>query len=976
MTATPDQIVSRGSRLSAVGVAAFVLFGLTGAVRGQDLLLDNVRVVTGTGEAWTERSIVARGGRIVPAGTAATADAERVDLAGRGWVFPGLVDAHGHLAGLGRSIESVNVVGTTSFAEVIERVQERAANTPRGEWIIGRGWDQNDWPDQRMPEHDELSAAVPDHPVVLTRIDGHALLANLAAMQAAEVGRGTESPDGGEILRASGIPTGVFVDRAMGLIHRAMPRRDPAVVEQELLLAQAECLKFGLTCVHDAGIPPDEIAILRRLHTEGRWALRVYAMLPASAEDAIRQGPWQTPDDVITVRAVKGYVDGALGSRGAALLEPYADRPGSRGLLITPQAGVEKLAQLCADHGFQLCVHAIGDRANRTVLDAYASVEHPGGDSKAARFRIEHAQIVHPDDFARFAELGVVPSMQPTHLTSDMPWAPARLGSERIPGAYAWRRFLDLGVRLPFGSDFPVEAADPRHGWYAAATTRQPWSDGPELRPEQKLSRSEILRRFTADAAWAAFQERDLGVIEPGKYADFTVFDRDLTTCDDEDLLRAEVLLTVIGGEVVYRSPSLMRRLPVSANAERVASTLEYLSSDELAGRNSPSRGLDLAANYIASAFASVGLEPLGDEGTYFQRFTIEGVEFDSADVQVEVLAGEGAPPQRLVAGEDVRVWRPGRAFDAREGTSRVVPMQRLRRSRSTEATFMVASPDAPAWKDAVGTRHVVSGRLGGSPPVLLVREGVLEPGDVRTRISIPAGKPTELPLRNLVAHYPGGDLAEEFVLVTAHYDHIGVGAVAGEDAIFNGADDNATGTTAVVAIARNLAGSNVQLRRSVLFVCFAAEEKGLRGSRAFVANSPVPLDKIAAVVNIEMIGRPPENARHKAWITGVDLSDFGQLARPALAKSGIELIGFDGADRLFEASDNYPFALKGVVAHSISAGELHRDYHGVGDEFEKIDIEHMVGVIEGIREVVLELANRDAKPVFNEAGRKRLDLK
>ncbi|MEZ5962382.1 MAG: amidohydrolase family protein [Planctomycetota bacterium] len=514
----------------------------------QDLVLEGAGVLTGTDSAWGPR-VVVRDGRIAPPDAAApdSAPVRKVP----GVVLPGLHDAHAHLQGLGAALENVDLVGTASFAEVVERVQARAARTPVGEWVLGRGWDQNDWDDKAFPGHAALSAAVPDHPVWLVRVDGHAALANARAMALADLTSATATPAGGEILKdAAGAPTGVLIDTAMGLVGGSLPQPGSAQLERQLLAAHDACLAVGLTCVHDAGMSSEQIDIVRRLWLQRRWKLRVYAMLPAAEVEAIRRGPWQTPDDVLIVRAVKGYADGALGSRGAALLAPYSDQPGYRGLMITPRAGLQKLAQLCADTGFQLCVHAIGDAANRAVLDAYAATTFAHG-ARAARFRIEHAQVVHPDDFVRFASLGVLPSMQPTHLTSDMPWAEARLGQDRIAGAYAWRRFLALGLPLPCGTDFPVEGHDPRLTLFAAVTTRAPGGEV-EMRPEQKLSRREALAGMTRDAAYAAFLERELGAIEPGMRADFTVFDRDPLVCAEDEILHMKVLLTVIGGEVVY----------------------------------------------------------------------------------------------------------------------------------------------------------------------------------------------------------------------------------------------------------------------------------------------------------------------------------------------------------------------------------------------------------------------------------------
>lgn len=509
------------------------------------LRLEHAVVHTGTEVPW-HGALWLRDGRIAAADV--DIEATTIDLQGA-FVMPGLQDAHGHLLGLGNALAEVDLVGTRSFAEVVARAAAKAAALPKGQWVLGRGWDQNDWPDTAMPHHRALSAAIPDHPVWLARVDGHAALANARALATAGVTRATAAPSGGEMLRdGDGEPTGVFVDAAMALV--VPPEPTPEQVRQRLLAAQQACLRHGLTCVHDAGVSAAVLDAMVALHRDGQWHLRTYVLLSQDERELIARGPWQTDDGVLVVRAVKAYADGALGSRGAVLLEPYADRPAWKGLLLNTTAGLHELAQSCADHGMQLCTHAIGDAANRAVLDAYSTVQCDGG-LAPRRFRIEHAQIVGADDFVRFRDLGVLPSMQPTHLTSDMPWALARLGPERVRRAYAWRRFHSLGVIVPFGSDFPVESVDPRRGIHAAVTTRS-LAGGDELRPEQKLSREQALRGFTLHAAQAMFAERDLGTIEVGKIADLTVFDRDLRTCPEAEILTAKVLLTVIAGQVVY----------------------------------------------------------------------------------------------------------------------------------------------------------------------------------------------------------------------------------------------------------------------------------------------------------------------------------------------------------------------------------------------------------------------------------------
>ncbi|HZN37221.1 MAG TPA: amidohydrolase [Planctomycetota bacterium] len=515
------------------------------------LIVRGAEVYTGTEKPWSG-AFEARWGHIANPGSVLAEHhrAQVVELE-RGFLVPGLQDAHGHLLGLGTSLAEVDLVGTRSFDEVIERTAAAAQKLPKGQWVLGRGWDQNDWQEKAMPHHAELSVAVPDHPVWLVRIDGHAGLLNLRGLMLSGVRAGTEAPSGGEIqFDDNGEPTGVLVDAAMKAVPE--PSLTPEQIRERLLAAQAECLRHGLTCVHDAGVSKTVLEEMRLLHAAGQWHLRTYVMLAQGERELIQKGPWQTKDGLIVVRAVKGYADGALGSRGASLLEPYTDRPGTRGLVGMPRGACLELAQRCADAGMQLCMHAIGDAANRTVLDAYAGVKVDGG-LAARRFRVEHAQVVAEADFARFRDLGVVPSMQPTHLTSDMPWAESRLGPERVLRAYAWRSFHALGVVVPFGSDFPVESVDPRKGLYAAVTTRGE-HDGPEqgYRPDQKLSRQDAIRGFTAHAASAMFAEKDLGTIEVGKLADCTVFDKNLLTCSDAELLTAKVWLTVVNGKVVY----------------------------------------------------------------------------------------------------------------------------------------------------------------------------------------------------------------------------------------------------------------------------------------------------------------------------------------------------------------------------------------------------------------------------------------
>ncbi|MEQ1631114.1 MAG: amidohydrolase [Planctomycetota bacterium] len=514
----------------------------------QDLVLRDAVIHTGTSAPW-RGDLVVRGGRIAPPGTPAPEGAVVRDVDGA-FVVAGLQDAHGHLLGLGTAMEEVDLFGAKSYAEVVARVRAAAVRTAKGEWVIGRGWDQNDWPDSAMPHHRDLSAATPDNPVWLVRVDGHAALANARALHGANVQKGAVAPSGGEILvDEDGEPSGVLVDRAMAMVHLPTPTAE--AVRRRLLAAQRQCVLAGITCVHDAGVSDELAATVMALHADGLWHLRSYLMLSSDETAAIKQGPRATADGLVQVRAVKAYADGALGSRGALLLEPYADKPAYRGLPLS--AGLKELAQLCADSSMQLCVHAIGDAANRKVLDVFAATKFEDGARVRARWRIEHCQVVAEVDRKRFVELSVVPSMQPTHLTSDMPWARSRLGEERIATAYAWRAFHDLGLPVAFGSDFPVESVDIRKGLFAAVTTRGS-VDGAVLRPDQQLDREAALRGFTEAAAFAMFAETELGTIEVGKRADLSVFDRDLRTCEDAELLTATVLLTIVDGKIVHES--------------------------------------------------------------------------------------------------------------------------------------------------------------------------------------------------------------------------------------------------------------------------------------------------------------------------------------------------------------------------------------------------------------------------------------
>lgn len=468
-----------------------------------------------------------------------------------GTILPGLTDAHGHLYGLGLSLDVVNLTGTRSLDEVIARVQERAATTPKGQWIVGRGWDQNDWPVKEFPTAAALDEAIPDHPVFLRRVDGHAAVTNTAGLRVAGVTAASKDPDGGRVIRdASGNPTGTFVDAAMDLIEEHMPAPTPEQRKARVLAAAKAIAANGLTEMHDAGIDGATIAAVKELIDEKRFPIRVYAMLgdnDALLRTWFASGPLVDYGGRLTVRAVKLYADGALGSRGAALLEPYSDDPGNSGLMLAKPEHIEDVARRGRAAGFQINTHAIGDRGVRNVIDAYAKA----GVLATDRFRVEHLQVIAPADVPRLVERGIIASMQPTHATSDMYWAEARLGPERVKGAYAWRTVLDAGGRLALGSDFPVEDVNPFFGLFAAVTRQdqQQWPAG-GWSPSQRLTLAEALRGFTKDAAYAAFEEQSRGTIEPGKLADLTIVEGDLFALPE--LYKAKVKYTVVGGEVVY----------------------------------------------------------------------------------------------------------------------------------------------------------------------------------------------------------------------------------------------------------------------------------------------------------------------------------------------------------------------------------------------------------------------------------------
>lgn len=560
-----------------------------------DVLYLNGRIYT-IDEANSEATAFAvRGGRILAVGSSDELKdriraKEVVDLQGK-TVLPGFIDSHAHLMSLGVSKLTIDLVGTRSEREIAGLVEERIGRSEPGQWIRGRGWDQNLWASKKFPVHQMLDGVSPTNPVLLIRVDGHAAWANKRALEIAGITKQTADTVGGKIMRdGNGNPTGVFVDNAMGLITRALPPPTEKESDEAIILAVKECLKYGIVSMHDMGIDWSDIERYKRLIDQNEFPFRVYGAIDGPGETwdiFMGRGAGKAAQEPIVgyggnhlwVRALKLYVDGALGSRGAALLEPYSDDPGNRGLTVTDEATLKKLVDEAMAGGFQVCTHAIGDRGNKIILDVYESALKNIGKNDL-RLRIEHAQVLAPEDIPRFKQLEVIPAMQPTHCTSDMTWAEARVGPTRILGAYAWRSILETGSIIPGGSDFPVESPNPLLGIYAAVTrqdrlgmpgnagdvrasfqlssegVRNPSSFEGGWYPSQKMTRIEAVRAFTRWAAYAGFQEPFLGSLEKGKLADFIILSKDILRIEPSEILTTHVEKTFVDGKLAYaRTP-------------------------------------------------------------------------------------------------------------------------------------------------------------------------------------------------------------------------------------------------------------------------------------------------------------------------------------------------------------------------------------------------------------------------------------
>jgi len=467
-----------------------------------------------------------------------------IDIGGN-TVIPGLIDAHLHLTNLGLRLEELDLAGVRELDELVERTKQYASVTS-DEWVVGRGWDQNHWPRGAFPTHERLSSAIPDRPVALTRVDGHAALVNAYAMKLAGIDESTPEPQGGRILRnARGKPTGVLIDAAQAIVEAQIPKPSHERLVRATRAAIAECNRWGITAIAEPGCDDSILAAHRELLERGAYSIRNHAMLyddPLLIEAHARDGPIEAAfGGRLWVRAIKMYVDGALGSRGAALLAPYSDDAQNVGLILTAKERIRTAAERALRTGFQLCVHAIGDRANRIVLDAYASALQYPKRGAEPRFRIEHAQVLAPADIPRFAQLGVIASIQASHAISDRAWARSRLGADRMAGAYAWRSLLDCGTRIANGSDAPVEPLGTPRTFHASISYAP-----------QRMTRHEALASMTVWAAYANFQERVVGSIAAGKYADFVMMDSDWMSAALGEIPQTKVLATYLGGRCVF----------------------------------------------------------------------------------------------------------------------------------------------------------------------------------------------------------------------------------------------------------------------------------------------------------------------------------------------------------------------------------------------------------------------------------------
>jgi len=518
-----------------------------------DLLIYNANIYTVDSSFSIVEAMAVRDGKIIETGAAANLEShysfiEKLDAGGK-YIYPGFIDAHAHFVGYALNLLRVNLVGTTSWEQILEKLQTFSKENPTG-WILGEGWDQNDWENKNYPDLTSLNQLFPDRPVLLTRIDGHAAIANQTAVSLAGI-TGKERIIGGEVVVSKGKPTGILIDNAVEIVNKIIPPTNDADFRKAILKAQQNCLAVGLTTIDDCGLDAPVVEKIKQLQDLDSLRIRLYVMLsdkPDNYTYAEKNGKLIT--DRLTVRSFKVYGDGALGSRGACLLKDYTDRPGHLGFLLSNPAHFDSVASWCAKLGWQMNTHAIGDSGNRTILKTYARYLKKEDD---LRWRIEHAQVVNPNDLNYFGQYQIIPSVQPTHATSDMYWAEKRLGNERIEHAYAYQTLLKQNGWIPLGTDFPVEDISPFKTFYAAVT-RQDATGWPEngFQKKEALNREEALRGMTIWAARANFEETKKGSLEKGKWADFIILDKDLMKAPPAELLQINTLSTYINGVKVY----------------------------------------------------------------------------------------------------------------------------------------------------------------------------------------------------------------------------------------------------------------------------------------------------------------------------------------------------------------------------------------------------------------------------------------
>jgi hypothetical protein len=539
-----------------------------------DLVVTNGKVVTVEDGAPEAQAVASRGGRIVAVGTNAEIQkfvgpkTEVIDVKGQ-LVIPGFIEGHGHFSGIGTAELGLKLMDTTSWDQIVGMVAERVKTAKPGEWIYGRGWHQEKWtarPEPHVegfPVHDSLSKVSPNNPVLLTHASGHASFANAKAMELSGITAATKDPEGGDLIRdAKGNPTGLLRERASGLIRRdqGAPKRSPAeeaARDRRILeLAAKEVLGKGVTSFQDAGSSFSTVDLMKTMIDEGKIGVRLWIMI-RQGNEALRANLAKYRmvdygDGFLTVRAIKHSIDGALGSRGAWLLEPYSDKPDDTGDNTTPVPTIEETAKLALEHGYQLCVHAIGDRANRETLDIFEKAFAANPDKKDVRWRVEHAQHLNPSDIPRFGKLGVIASMQGIHCTSDAPYVPARLGDKRAEeGAYVWQKLMKSGALVTNGTDAPVEDVSPIASYYATVSRKV--KDGTVFYPDQRMNRMEALRSYTINTARAAFEENTKGTLKAGKYADMVVLSKDILTIPEDEIPTTQVSYTIVGGKVRYK---------------------------------------------------------------------------------------------------------------------------------------------------------------------------------------------------------------------------------------------------------------------------------------------------------------------------------------------------------------------------------------------------------------------------------------